>query len=493
MKKLFWFPLLGSLVFCAACGSNNGGSTPVGVGAGAFSNASLKGQYVYRVAGVDLNNNGAPYRESGVFVADGNGNITGGTDDFNELSVGFSSNSVSGTYNVASDGTGTLTLTVAGSAIDLAMTLVSTNQAYLIETDTFANGSGSAVLQNASAISAIPGGNFTFRMHTVNTTESSSLVGAIALSGTSITGSEDVLRGTSFDNGTSSPLTLTGTVSSPDTTGRGTGTITDSSAVTTNFIYYIVDSNNVRFLESDSGTIAEGRAERRGSSFSAGSLSGNFAFGSRADDSTNLDAVATVGRFSSNGAGSISSGEYDFVQDGNSSVAQTFTGSYTMATNGRAAVTLTTPAGTVQQFFWMVNSTRAYFVTNSATKVEDGTLDQQTGSFSNSVLKGQYAFVMDGFNLSASEFVDRVGWISWSGSGSLNWNETVNDSGAAQQPGILAGTYAVSGNGRATASVNNLSIASNDIVFYLTSGSSGYILQNDPGVELIGAMSLQQQ
>jgi hypothetical protein len=400
---------------------------------------------------------------------------------------------VTGTYSVANDGTGTLTLTVAGSAIDLAMTLVSANEIYLMEADTFANGAGSAELQIASAISAVPGGDFTFRMHTVNATESSSLVGAIAVSGSSITGSEDALRGTVFDNGTSSPLTLTGSLSSPDTTGRGTGTITDSSGVTTNFVYYIVDSNNVRFLESDSTTIAQGRAERRSSSFSAGSLTGGYAFGSRADDSTNLGAVATVGRFSSNGSGSITAGEYDFVQDGNSSVAQAFTGSYTMASNGRATVTLTTPGGTVQQIFWMVNSTRAYFVTNSSTKVEDGTLDQQTGSFSNSVLSGQYAFIMDGFSLSASEFVDRVGWISWSGSGSLNWNETVNDSGAAQQPGIITGSYAVSSNGRATASVNNLSITSNDIILYLISGSSGYMLQNDPGVEIIGAMSVQKQ
>ena len=491
MKKLFLVPILASLLFCMACGSGSSGSTPVGIGSGSFSSASLLGQYVYQIAGADLNNNGAAYREAGVFIADGKGNITGGTDDFTEGS-GVSSNSITGTYGISNDGTGTLTLTVAGGTLTFAITLTSTSKAYLIEADTFANGSGSIELQSPSAVSSTPSGTFVFRMHTISASQSASLVGAITASGGVISGSDDVLRGAVFDNSTGAPLTLTGSLSTPDSTGRGTGSITDSSGVTSNFVYYIVDSNNVRFLSSDASVIALGRAEKQSGSFSVSSLSGGYAFGSRGDDSNYLGGVATVGTFAANGKGSISAGAYDSVQDGNSlATSASFTGSYTAASNGRMAVTLTLPSGTAQQIFWMVSPARAFFLTNDSTKVEDGTLDQQKGSFSNSTLSGQYGFVMDGFDLNAGNFVDRVGWISGDGSGNLKWNEVVNDSGTAQQPGILTGTYAVSSNGRATATVTNLSINSNDLVFYLVSGSTGYILQNDPGIEIVGNMAAQ--
>ena len=53
---------------------------------GNFSKASLNGQYVYQIEGFDFstNLNGVPYREAGVFTANGNGNITSATDDFSE-------------------------------------------------------------------------------------------------------------------------------------------------------------------------------------------------------------------------------------------------------------------------------------------------------------------------------------------------------------------------------------------------------------------------
>ncbi len=43
---------------------------------GSFSNTNLKGNYAYEIVGIDITDN-APFREAGVFVADGSGNITG--------------------------------------------------------------------------------------------------------------------------------------------------------------------------------------------------------------------------------------------------------------------------------------------------------------------------------------------------------------------------------------------------------------------------------
>ena len=469
----------------------------MGTGTGNFSVASLKGQYVYQIAGTDLSSGSpAPYREAGFFVADGSGNITSGIDDFCEGSACGSANPVTGSYSIGNDGSGSLSLSIG---INLDISVVSSSKVYLMETDSV-NAAGIAELQTAtsSILSSTPAGTFAFRMHTISSAQgSSSVVGALTIASGVVSGNDDVERAGVFDNGSGSPLTLTGSFNAPASNGRGTGSITDSANITSHFIYYIVDGNNVRWISTDAslGILGLGRAEKQtGVPFSAASLSGGYAFGSRADDSTYLNGVNTVGSFLSKGNGTIDTGTYDSVQDGNSFVNIALTGSYTMASNGRAAVTLNPSGGTqVQQVFWMVNNTRAFLITNDSTRYEDGTIDQQQGIFTNASLNGQYAFLMDGFDLNSSNYVDRIGWIEWTGSGNLTWNEVVNDSGSVQQPGFLSGTYSVGSNGRVAATVNNLSYNTNDLIFYLVSGSNAYILENDSGVEIIGAMNAQVQ
>jgi hypothetical protein len=309
-----------------------------------------------------------------------------------------------------------------------------------------------------------------------------------------ITGADDVLRGSVFDNNTGAALPITGNLGTPSN-GRGAGSITDASG-TVNFLYYIVDANHLDLLASDAGVIGVGTAEMQSGTFSNGSLKGSYVFGSRADDSSGLGAQNTVGVFTSGGSGTIGAGTLDSVQDGNAVAQVSLSGSYAVASNGRAVVTLT-PAGlnSIQQVFWMVSPARAYLLTDDTTKVEDGTLDQQQGSsFSASSLNGQYAFAMDGleFTNAGTVFLTRVGWIIWNGSGTLTWNEAANSSaGGFNAPGNLSGNYAVASNGRATASVNSLSINSNDVVLYLVSSNKAYMLQNDTGVQIVGSMAKQ--
>src|SRR5579862_7981687 len=69
---------LALLGFGLACGSGGPG-IPI---TGTFGNSSMKGNYTFHLYGVDTTGN--QYAEAGVFVADGNGNITSGTDDFNQ-------------------------------------------------------------------------------------------------------------------------------------------------------------------------------------------------------------------------------------------------------------------------------------------------------------------------------------------------------------------------------------------------------------------------
>lgn len=487
MKTLLLSSSLILLSFCVACGNDGGSSGGGPTPQGNFSNASLSGQYTYRLAGTQLSN-GAVFREAGVFTADGNGNITSGTDDFSQGSGGVASNTLSGNYTINNDGTGTVVFNLAGGSITLGVTLVSTSRLHMIEADGFANAFGAAELQNTSAFAAPPSGTFAFRMHSVSTAQGSvGRIGVMTVSGGVVTaGGEDI-----NDGGTlTAPLLTSGLFNPPDNAGRGTGSFTDSNASTTSFIYYVVDANNFRLLSEDPGILALGRAEKQSGPFSDASLSGSYAFGSSGDTSGSLTGVHTVGRFTADGAGNISAGAFDAVQDG----VQTLNGSISTGTHttvdadGRTVVTLNTSNGTVTEVFQLVNASRAFFLVADSSKVEDGTIDKQTvSSFSNSTMNGQFSFVMDGFD--PTSLLDRVGTLQWDGNGNLLLNELLNRAGTVTTPGFLPGTYSVASNGRATGSVASLS---DNLIFYLISGRDGYILQADPQTEVDGSMSLQQ-
>jgi hypothetical protein len=499
MRQFLLLTGVGSLAFSLACGggsNNGGGGFGSGGGTGSFSNASLNGQYAYQIRGYSLQST-SPFREAGVFTADGSGHITAGKDDFASGGSPSLDASTTGSYQVFSDGTGTILFNFgSGSTASFAITLVSPSKFYMVETDTTSSlfapvSSGVAQKQDTTAFSATPIGTFILRMHTStnpqSVIDSTSSVGAFTISGGAVTGTMD--RNT-FPAFTSS--TITGSLNSPDATnGRGSGTFTDgSTATTTTFQYYIVDSSHLLFFTIDTATIGTGQAEKQtGGPFTTASFTGPYAFSTTGDTKGFFENTNTVGRFDADGNGGITAGVLDTVTDGVPSLNLPFTGTYTVAGTGKVAVTLNpTGGGSIQQVYWMVSPTRAFFVTNSGTSVEDGSLDTQTGSFSNSTLSGIYAFEMDGFDTSLSHTKERVGSINFNGSGSLTAAEVSNAFGASSTSGSLTGSYSVSSNGRVIGSVNSLS---NNLVFYLVSGSDAYILQGDSGVAIGGKMSKQ--
>ena len=81
------------------CGT---GSTNIIHTTGNYSNASLKGTYVYEIHGYPFT---GVYREIGAFTADGAGNITAGSDDSSVNSGGLPV-AFTGSYTVGNDGTG---------------------------------------------------------------------------------------------------------------------------------------------------------------------------------------------------------------------------------------------------------------------------------------------------------------------------------------------------------------------------------------------------
>jgi hypothetical protein len=481
MKTLYLCLGLLSLLFCAACGSSNGG-VPGFIPKGNFSNASLSGQYVYQIEGFDFShlNTVSAYREAGVFTANGSGAITRATDDLAEGN-GVVTTVSTGSYTIGNDGTGTLSFNNALGTITLQVTLVSASKVYIVEGDTLLNAGGLAEKQNLAAIAAAPTGTFVFREHDLNssTLQSVASVGAFTVGGgVASNGNKDVNTGGAF-----SSLTFTGSFNAPDTTtGRGSGTFTDSALATSSFNYYIVDANNVRFLAATTGVVGDGRAELQSGT---PALSGSYAFGSKGDTGS-LGGVNMAGRFTASG-GSITAGARDSVQDGGTATNVSFTGTFTQAASGRAVLSLSTTANN-NYVVWMVSPTRGLLLVNDSNTVQDGSLDlQQVSSFSNSTMNGQFGFVMDGFDVGQTA-KDRVGTLQWDGSGKLILNEFTNTAGSPSTA-TLSGHYAVSANGRTGSSISNLS---SNLIFYLVSGNDAYVVQNDSNVELNGTISKQQ-
>ena len=253
MKKIFLVLVLASFALLSACGYNNNSSTGGGGGGGGggnggftpqgnFSVASLSGQYTYQLSGV-LTQNGFPqFAESGVFTADGKGNITNGTDD--ETPGTLLTSTFTGTYTMAKDGTGFLTFQIGSSSFQFAITMIKSTKFYLSVVDGSANASGTGEQQTASAIGSVPNGTFAFRVHSSNITQGSlAQVGTFAVNSGSVTGSDDTL----VTGGSVSSQSLTGSFNAPTGGGRGTGTLTDSNG-TLSFQYYIVDANTINIM-----------------------------------------------------------------------------------------------------------------------------------------------------------------------------------------------------------------------------------------------------
>ena len=478
---------ISGIFLTAGCGSS-GNSVVV---KGGFTNASLKGTYSFTVKGYGFNANTVSaanfFIEGGVFTADGNKNITAGTDDFVEAvgstTQAFTDN-VTGTYSIKKDGTGDLTLNFSnGGSEQFRITLSDVGDLYMEEDDTFGTSAGSAHLQTSTTT---PSGTFVFRTHDVQV---SATMGTMAISAGAVSGSYEMVQNGAATTGS---IGAGGSMTAP-TSGRGTITYS-VNGLTHQAEYYVVSTSKFLLLDTTTNILSIGMAEEQSNlTFSAASLSGSYAFGS-SGETTTPGFVNTVGVFTTDGVSQVTAANYDSVQDGTVSSNATGSGTYLIDNlfgNGSGAFTF----GGFTRDIWMVSPSRAYFITFNAANVEDGTIDQQTGTFTQTSLGTQASFFMDGFDGSGVDglFKDRVGTLVPSGTNSLGTNyvasffDFVALAGGASS-NSFTGTYSVANNGRTTTVLNGFT---NNIVLYLTTSSTGYMLQADSGVNMSGAFTAQ--
>jgi hypothetical protein len=473
------------ILLIAGCGSS-GNSVVV---KGGFTNASLNGTYSFTLKGYGLNassNTSANFFiEGGVFTADGNKNITAATQDRVEAvgatTQAFTDN-VTGTYSINKDGTGDLTFNFTGGGSEqYRITLSDAGDLYMEEDDGFGTSAGSAYLQTSTTT---PSGNFVFRTHDVFV---SATMGTMAISAGAVSGSYEMVQNGAAVTGS---IGAGGSMTAP--TG-GRGTISYSvNGLTHSAEYYVVNTSKFLLLDTTSNILSIGMAEQQSPiTFSAASLSGSYAFGSSGETPSGF-FVNTVGVFTADGTANITAANYDSVQDGSVSSNQTATGTYLIDNafgNGSGSLTF----GAFTRDIWMVSPSRAYFIALNGSNVEDGTIDQQSGTFTNTSLGTQAAFFMDGFDGVNVLLKDRVGTLVPSGTDSLGTNYVAsffdpNALAGGASSNAFSGTYTVANNGRTTTQLNGFT---NNIVLYLTTNSTGYLLQADSGVNISGQFRAQ--
>ena len=302
------------------------------------------------------------YALAGSVSLDGNGNVLGGEQDYND-GVGLNSPEPSpdtilpGTGALVVDpatGQGTLTLTTNNSSLGvggvetLGVQFVNLNHALIIQFDGTATSSGSMDTQTLS--STLNDGNYAFTLSGVDSDDFAVVYGgvfSISGSGTAIAGTFDV-----DDFGAANTPTLgtafSGTITGPDAFGRGSIT---SSALAIQLNYYVVGPEAIRIIDVDNPNTGNGNDDSAiGSAFGQGTGTfssaslGSSIFGVESNSLGSLYAAA--GMFTTVPGGGTS-GTFTGIADDNEFgygllvPKAPISGSYTIMDNGYGNLTIT--------------------------------------------------------------------------------------------------------------------------------------------------------
>lgn len=474
----------------AGCG---GGTHIAGPAPGGFTNANLNGTYAFAMSGT---NAGGFFAVAGSFTANGSGTITGGMEDFNSpgTSTVLTNAPITGSYAVRSDGRTSLTLVASAVTINLELVLLNTSTGLAIRFQPTASASGSIDLQNSTAFNlSTLAGTFALNVAGVDSAGApEAAVGALT-----IDTSGDITGGTLDDNdngsATTNPLSPQGLALSNPANGRGTATITTSTALgTLHFVYYVVDANHLKLLEIDTGFPIAGDAFRQTST----TISGSFAFtlGGTALPNNIFIAGGILNTDGGNPSGNILNTSVEDADNGvnvappgGSSVSGTYS-----VSGGRGTMQITGGLQTLNLVFYPSTGGLQMLDVDSNLVASGAALQQSGGPFSNASLNGPFGLNLTGVDLVGGTEVDGIAQFNTTGTGALSGAFDFNDGGALFNSLALNGAYTVSPNGRGTMTLSPSTLGAFHIIFYMASNSRVLFIQSDNGQVAVGSFALQQ-
>lgn len=427
-------------LFAAACGG--GGTVITPPPNNGFSNSNLSGQYAFSMSGsISTANGSVPLSRVGVFVANGNGNITGGAEDVTTFGSGTQElDFTGGTYSVNSDGTGTMTLNNNSGPLLYAITLTSSSNGYIVPfpTDQSESASGSFVKQVAGPFSlANVSGSYAFDFSGSDTQGfDESYMGQIKADGAG-----DFTAGLLDDNDAG---TINGGVAGPEAI---TGTYAQDSLHVSDFtsfgrcvvslpgvtgVLYVVGPNQFKFMETSSGGTLTGDAFLQTSiPTSTAGINTSFVYVMGGQGSG--VPITRGGKITLNGA-ATSNAIVDSNNAGQLISLNGNAGTYTIdsAGSGRGTIAFSASgqSNPFQYVFYMVSPTQAFVQDQSLNIVEDGTmLAQGTTTISDSSLAGNYGINWSGVTEAENTIgeEDLVGETTLGSSSSLTGTIDLNE------------------------------------------------------------------
>jgi len=320
----------------------------------AFSIAAINGGYAFGFTGNGTTGN--LLVANGRFTASG-GSLGAGQIDVNDAGTAAFNLPLTGTYTVGANGRGTAALTITGqpSLSNFIFYVVSATELLFVEVDPRDSShssaiSGSALQQSGGPFAASSlNGAGVFNLTGLNGAGSDVVVGQETLNGS---GS---LSGTIDENnvGTiTSNMAFTGTYT-VDANGLGRGVITitgDQNPMP----FYLVSPGKCFIINAGSSAQAGTFEPQTGGPFSNASVSGNYVLGTLPSP-LNLSLSPVSGVVIANSPGSLNG-----TLDESSGASQSFTGSYSVAANGRATLAITPSVGPLRSMvFYLISPSEA--------------------------------------------------------------------------------------------------------------------------------------
>jgi hypothetical protein len=513
MKNFFAFIVISVvLVLGLGCGggsnstSNSGGgnSSPM------FSNSSLNGTYLLSVASVAY----PPW--GGTLALDGRGAVTSGSLD--TLNGTFS---VTGTYSIAADGTGTMELSgnLSGIVVQQSYHLaISTGEVVQI-TQTLPAWMKGTLQKLSSATYSLASLNGAYSAYLMD--ERYAIVARMNMDGAgNITGGEvdgNVLAPSASPTWADLPaaslkqnrfhasptLRLS---SAPQATfigsytmaenGRGTMTVNLFGSLM-RFAFYAIDSTTLKIVEIDGQAALMGEIHRQPANITAASITGNYILSGMGWMPGGPQAQ--VARLVADGNGNITSASMD-VNAAGTVVSSAFTGTYTVSSSGRGELQLLSATVAPRSYVFYVGAgNRLMLMENDSNGVLGGIAEpQSSATYSNSSANGVYATLMyinyNGFYPDLA-----VGKIAFNGSGSISGSMNFVELTGTETNGVpVSGSYSVDGTGRGTGTItlgSGTATITAKVNFYMVSADSirVVITETDINQLFVGIATAQRQ
>ncbi|HXC48920.1 MAG TPA: N,N-dimethylformamidase beta subunit family domain-containing protein [Candidatus Sulfotelmatobacter sp.] len=446
--------------------------TIVGPG-GAQPNAQLIGNYAFRFSGMTGNSSASSTLAAvGRFTADGGGNLTNGEMDINAVGGGTAAQSLTGTYSIGADNRGMMTLNLPGGSTKLAFAMLANGNALFIEFDASGGAGtiGSGTIEKADAGSfstASIAGDYAFgAAGSDNANNRAAIEGRFTSNGTGVfTNAAGDLNGYGTDYAMN--FTTASYAVSDTSTGRGAMNLSFTFGgipASLNFVFYVVNSGKLFVMESDpvttatpllNGSVLQQQTPTTG--FSNSSLSGNMVIyltGLSLCGSGPGVPKAVAGLLTTNGNGGLSltyDENYCHAPNSVSGAA----GTYSVASNGRAAITI----GGYNLVAYLVNSDQMILFVSDANVLFGYGEPQSVTTFTNGALEGLYGGyatnpVGFGVNVFSGEFSADGGTPT----GNFTGVEDIGASSGTSPGTSFHATYSISPsptNGRGTMTINS--------------------------------------